>query len=81
MCVRVLYSSAQPRPIYDSAARTITIPESVEPSRTAIAVRAVLAELAAPQPEFDTLCWCGETIVIAPRLPTQRRSEQVNHGA
>ncbi|GGW41042.1 hypothetical protein GCM10010381_27330 [Streptomyces xantholiticus] len=81
MCVHVRYSSAQLRPVYDSATRTITIPDSVDPSLTAIAVRAVLAELAAPQPEFGALCWCGEPIIITPRIPIQRRSAQVNHGA
>jgi hypothetical protein len=82
MCVRVRFSSRTTPRIYDPATRTITLPSSVSPVHTVTAVRAVLAELAAPQPELGARCWCGEPIDLVPRVPEQRRNEQViKHGA
>jgi hypothetical protein len=50
--------------------------------RCVTVVRAIMAELAVLQPELGAVCWCGEPIDLLPRVPEQRRSEQVmNHGA
>lgn len=77
MCVRIRIAARAVLPIYDVAAGTITVPAYVIPSQRATAVRAVLAQLAVVQPEDGAVCWCGEPVELAPRVPNQRRSEQV----
>jgi hypothetical protein len=82
MCVRIRFSSGSAPRIYDADTGTITLPATVPATRIVTAVRAVLSELRVVQPEFGALCWCGETVDLTPRVPEQRRSEQVvKHGA
>lgn len=81
MCVRIRFSSCSTR-IFDADARRITLPATMTYAHRVTAVRAVLSELAVPQPESGAVCWCGEDIELLPRVPDQRRSEQViKHGA
>lgn len=82
MCVRVQFAVSSGLPIYDSGARLITLPDSIAHAHRVTAVRAVLSELAVIQPELGAVCWCGESVSLLPRVPQQRRSEQViHHGA
>lgn len=82
MCVRIQFAVSSGSPIYDPEARLITLPASIAHVRRVTAVRAVLSELAVPQPELGAVCWCGESVSLLPRVPQQRRSEQViHHGA
>lgn len=82
MCVRIRFSSGGTPRIYDADTGTITLPDRLATTHTVTIVRAVLSELHVVQPEFGALCWCGETVDLTPRVPEQRRSEQVvNHGA
>lgn len=82
MCVRIRFSSCITTRIYDADSGTIIVPGSRVTARTVTAVRAVLSELHVAQPEFGAICWCGETVNLTPRVPEQRRSEQVvDHGA
>ncbi|MCX4994306.1 hypothetical protein [Streptomyces longwoodensis] len=81
MCVRVTLVPPDARPAFDADERVITIPRSLTPEHRVTLVRAILHELAVPQPEFGAVCWCGTSVDI-PRIPHQRRSEQVvKHGA
>lgn len=82
MCVRIRFSPcAEPRP-FDAAARTIVLPRSLAPAHAVTVVRAILAELAVEQPDLGAVCWCGESVDVLPRVPQQRRSDQViKHGA
>jgi hypothetical protein len=81
MCVRIRFTAHSTAPIYDGAG-LITLPASIATSRRVTAVRAVLSELHVIQPELGAVCWCGETILLLPAVPQQRRSEQVvKHGA
>lgn len=82
MCVRVRFSSRAEPCLYDADSRTITLPNTVSHAHTVTAVRAILSELRVVQPEFGAVCWCGEPVNLLPRIPQQRRSEQVvTHGA
>jgi hypothetical protein len=82
MCVRIRFAPSIARPIFDADGGAITVPGWLCPSLTAIAVRAVLSELRVEQPQFGAVCWCGEDIDLPPRVPNQRRTEQVIiHGA
>jgi hypothetical protein len=82
MCVRVRFSSRATPRIYDPATRTITLPAALTPAHSVVVIRAVLSELAVVQPMFGARCWCGERVMLLPRVPEQRRSEQViKHGA
>ena len=82
MCVRIRFSSSHAPRIYDADSGTITLPASATTAHRVIAVRAVLSKLLVAQPELGAVCWCGETVDLTPRVPEQRRSEQVvKHGA
>lgn len=82
MCVRIRFSTGCEPRIYDSDSGVITLPASMQQAHTVTAVRAVLSELLVIQPELGAVCWCGETVDLTPRVPEQRRSEQVvKHGA
>lgn len=83
MCIRVESAPrADLNEPWDSARQVITIPGELRDAFALRAVRAVLAELDVPQPEFGAICWCGEPIRLLPRIPQQRRSGQVmTHGA
>jgi hypothetical protein len=82
MCVRIRFTAhIEPR-VFDGHARVITLPRSLSHAHRVTVVRAVLGELAVQQPELGAVCWCGEAIDLLPRVPQQRRSEQViKHGA
>lgn len=82
MCVCVRFTVRTGSPIYDPTARLITLPPTIAQAHRVTAVRAVLSELRVPQPELGATCWCGEPIDLLPRVPEQRRNEQVvKHGA
>jgi hypothetical protein len=82
MCVRVHFAPPDVPPGYNADAATITIPGDLEPAHRVTLVRAILRELVVPQPELGARCWCGEQVDMTPRIPQQRRSEQVvKHGA
>lgn len=82
MCVRVRFSPCERLRIYDAEACTITLPTALDHAHAVTALRAVLSELLVQQPELGAVCWCGEPVNLLPRVPQQRRSEQViKHGA
>lgn len=82
MCVRVSFASPNALPAFDADERVITIPGQLSPAHTVTLVRAILTELVTDQPELGAICWCGAPVDLTPRIPQQRRSEQVvTHGA
>ncbi|ROQ69220.1 hypothetical protein EDD93_3717 [Streptomyces sp. 840.1] len=82
MCIRVRFAPIGSAPVFDPATQTIALPPGLDRSHTVTAVRAVLAELAIPQPQFGALCYCGASLDLSPRIPQQRTGEQaVTHGA
>ena len=82
MCVRIHFAPPDAPPAFDADARAILIPRDLSPARRVTLVRAILRELVVPQPELGARCWCGDDVDLTPRIPHQRRSEQVvKHGA
>lgn len=82
MCVRIRFTAWSGLPIYDPGTGLITLPDTLPCAHRVTAVRAVLSELHVIQPELGAVCWCGESVDLLPRVPEQRRSEQVvKHGA
>lgn len=82
MCVRVQFAPSANICPYDSDRRIISIPAATPGALVLPLIRAVLDELAVPQPRLGAVCWCGAPVQLQPRVPEQRRSEQVmNHGA
>jgi hypothetical protein len=82
MCVRVHFASPDAIPAFDADERVITIPRHLTPTHRVMLVRAILSELLTEQPKLGAVCWCGESVDLLPRIPHQRRSEQVvKHGA
>ncbi|TJZ55574.1 hypothetical protein FCH28_09540 [Streptomyces piniterrae] len=79
MCVRVERVPSPALP-YDSERRVISVPDCLSPQLTVIAVRAILDELAIPQPEFGAVCFCGTPIGVSEELiPPQRLTDEVIH--
>lgn len=82
MCVRIHWAPAEALPSFDAEQRVITVPRHLTTSHSVTLVRAILTELVVEQPEFGARCWCGDEVDFTPRIPHQRRSEQVvKHGA
>lgn len=82
MCVRVALVPPDALPAFDADDLVITIPSHLTPAHRVTLVRAILRELVVPQPELGAVCWCGDPVDLTPRVPQQRRSEQVvKHGA
>jgi hypothetical protein len=82
MCVRVLFAPPDVPPAYDPGAGTIRVPSDLTEAHTVTLVRAILRELVVEQPQLGAVCWCGDPVDLTPRIPNQRRSEQVvKHGA
>lgn len=82
MCIRVQRATGATPRVWDKTRQLITVPGDLPAACTVTAVRAVLTELAVPQPPLGAVCWCGEAIDLLPRVPEQRRSGQVTtHGA
>lgn len=79
MCVRV-QSAASPVPAYDHERLIVRVPPGLSRALTLRAVRAVMAELGAPQPQVGARCWCGEPIPLD-HVPAQRTGEVISHGA
>lgn len=82
MCISVQYASLSSLAPWDPFHKVITVPRDMPAGSTIAVVRAVLAELAVPQPQFGARCFCGAPVDLLPRVPEQRRSSQVvHHGA
>ena len=83
MCVRVALVQTGALPAFDADDRMISVPRHLTPEHRVTLVRAILNELAVPQPDLGAVCWCGEPVDMTPRIPRQRRSEQMvsSHGA
>lgn len=85
MCIRVQYAPLQSLTPWDPRRRIVTLPDALATSSTRAqrALRAVLAELAIPQPPIGARCFCGEPVRLLPDVPQQRRSTEVmtHHGA
>lgn len=82
MCVRVRFAPSDAVPAFDADERVIIIPRELSPTHRVTLIRAILTELVVPQPQLGAVCWCGDTVDMTPRIPQQRRSEQVvTHGA
>lgn len=82
MCVRVRFVPPDAFPAFDAEERVITIPRHLPPAQRVMLVRAILRELVTEQPQLGAVCWCGDPVDLTPRIPQQRRSEQVvKHGA
>ena len=82
MCVRIHFAPPDAPPAFDADRRVISVPRDLSTPRTVTLVRAILHELVVEQPELGARCWCGDPVDLTPRIPQQRRSEQVvKHGA
>ncbi len=82
MCIRVRFAPIGTAPLFDAVTQTIALPPDLGHEHTVTAARAILSELAVPQPRFGAVCFCGEPLDLAPRIPQQRTGEQaVTHGA
>lgn len=82
MCIRVRFAPIGSAPVFDPGTQTITLPPDLGQAHTVMAARAVLSELAVPQPRFGASCYCGEPLDLGSLIPQQRTGEQaVNHGA
>lgn len=82
MCVLIRFAPPDVPPTFDADRRVIKIPQGTTPAHTVTLVRAILSELAVIQPELGAVCWCGAEVDLTPRIPNQRRTEQVvTHGA
>ena len=82
MCVRVALVPPDALPAFDADDLVIAIPSHLTLAHRVTLVRAILHELATPQPELGAVCWCGDPVDLTPRVPQQRRSDQVvKHGA
>lgn len=82
MCMRVRFAPIGSVPLFDAGTQTIALPPNCDSAHTVIAARAILTELAIPQPRFGAVCYCGEPIDLTPQIPQQRAGEQaVTHGA
>jgi len=82
MCVRIHFAPPDSLPRFDADERVIQVPGQLPSAHTVTLVRAILTELVVEQPELGAVCWCGELVDLTPRIPQQRRSEQVvKHGA
>jgi hypothetical protein len=79
MCVRI-QPAASPSPAYDHKRCIIRVPAGLPPALTLRCVRAVLAELHAPQPDEGARCWCGEPVTLD-HVPAQRTGEVISSGA
>lgn len=77
MCGHIRFTARVDPSVYDADTGLITLPATLPPARRVTAVRAVLLELRVIQPELGAVCWCGESVDLLPRVPEQRRSEQV----
>ncbi|ABD94171.1 unknown [Streptomyces phage mu1/6] len=77
MCITVRRSTAPVvtlRP-WDPATLTITIPAGLGAAAAITAVRAVLTELAIPQPVDGAVCCCGQPLRLS-FIPVQRTIEE-----
>lgn len=82
MCIRVQYAPLSSLIPWDPSQRLITLPKDLPAESSTDVIRALLAELAVPQPLFGAVCFCGAPVDLLPRIPEQRRSSQViHHGA
>lgn len=82
MCIQVRFAPLGSAPAYDADSHTVVLPTGLDSDRTVTAARAVLTELAVPQGRFGAVCYCGEPLNLAPRIPQQRTSGKVvAHGA
>lgn len=82
MCVRIHFAPPATPPAFDADSNVIRVPSDLPHEHTVTIVRAILHELITEQPELGAVCWCGAPVDLTPRIPHQRRSEQVvKHGA
>ena len=82
MCVRIHWAPPDVLPGFDAEERVITVPRNLSTPHSVTLVRAILRELVVEQPQLGAVCWCGDPVDLTPRIPQQRRSEQVvKHGA
>lgn len=80
MCIRVQYAPRREldEP-YDASQSIVTLPAELHEPYAMRALREVLSQLDIAQPESGARCWCGEPIRLLPRVPQQRRSNEVIH--
>jgi hypothetical protein len=79
MCIRVQYVPLDSLVPWDADALTVSVPEGTPRGTSLLIVRTVLEQLAIIQPPFGARCFCGAPVRLLPRVPQQRRSEQVTH--
>ncbi|MEU2180275.1 hypothetical protein [Streptomyces thermolilacinus] len=83
MCIRVRRTTSTSYTLYDDIERLITIPAALPRVAAYTVVRAILDELAAPQPAFGARCFCGDPVRLGLHIPQQRETEKMvmNRGA
>lgn len=75
MCISVQRGSTPTITPWNPSTRVITIPPGLSYIRSITAVRAVLVELAVPQPAAGAVCFCGARIRVLTLFPVQRSTE------
>lgn len=82
MCIRVQFAALDSIRPWDASRRVISIPNGLDEAYAIQAVRETLRQLDVDQDAFGARCWCGEPIRLLPRIPQQRRSDEVMaHGS
>lgn len=81
MCVKVYFNRFKVAEPYNASRRTIMLPADLTTHHALLVVRAILSELAVPQPRVGAVCWCGEDVIVLPRVPGQRKKEEIGLGA
>lgn len=81
MCVKVHFNLLKITEPFNAARRIITLPATLTTPQALRVVRAILSELAVPQPPAGAVCWCGEDVIVLPRVPGQRKKEEIGLGA
>lgn len=77
MCIRAQYSDASVLVPWDPVNQLVSVPAGLSRGSSLRVLRAVLEQLAVPQPPVGARCFCGAPVKLLPCIPNQRRSEQV----
>ncbi|MER7046715.1 hypothetical protein [Streptomyces jumonjinensis] len=80
MCIRTEAAPAALILPWDPSRHVITVPQGVPPEAALIGVRAVLTELAIPQPSAGARCWCGAAVEL-PRVPNRQEDEVIHRAS
>jgi hypothetical protein len=80
MCIRVQITDSVVALVpWDPIHKVVSVPAGLPQAATLRVLRAILSELAVPQPPVGARCFCGAPVRLLPRVPQQRTEGQVTH--